>query len=207
MANQLVSKPTQRNWWINAALFGSAVLSALSGIYFLFLPVGGFQGGRNPLYNVQILFTRHTWDDLHTWSGVLMIVVASIHLLLHWSWIASSTRRVWKEISGQCGCIKPRGRWNLALNLVVATSFLLTAASGVYFLFVPGGRWTADPMFLFSRSTWDLLHTWAGVALISAAIIHLVIHWKWVTKVTRNILGVLSPAPGIPSTPAITYPQ
>jgi hypothetical protein len=51
MSKQLVSKQTQKNWWIDAALFSSAVVAALSGIYFLYLPSGGFQGGRNPLYN------------------------------------------------------------------------------------------------------------------------------------------------------------
>jgi hypothetical protein len=31
-----------------AALIISAVAAAFSGIYFLFLPTGGYQGGRNP---------------------------------------------------------------------------------------------------------------------------------------------------------------
>jgi cytochrome b subunit of formate dehydrogenase len=189
MSAQTVSKQTQKNWWINASLFGSALIASLSGIYFLYLPNGGFQGGRNSLYNVQILFTRPTWDDLHTWGGVIMIVAAFIHLVLHWKWLVSTTRRVFKELTGQCGCTNPRGRWNLVLDLVVAISFVITAISGIYFLFVPGGRWVADPMVLFSRSTWDLLHTWAATVLISAVVIHFVIHWKWVTKVTRNMLG------------------
>ena len=69
MSTQTVSKQTQKNWWVDAALLFSAVAAALSGIYFLFLP-SGYQGGRNPLYNIQILFSRQTWDDLHTWTGV-----------------------------------------------------------------------------------------------------------------------------------------
>jgi cytochrome b subunit of formate dehydrogenase len=169
-------------------LFGSALIAALSGIYFLFLPNGGFQGGRNPMYNIQILFSRSTWDDLHTWSGVIMIAVALIHLVLHWRWLVSTTRRIFKELSGQCGCINARGRWNLVLDLVVAISFILTALSGIYFLFVTGGRWVADPMILFSRTTWDLIHTWAAVILIASAVIHFAIHWKWITKVTRNLM-------------------
>jgi cytochrome b subunit of formate dehydrogenase len=189
MSTKIVSKQTQRNWWINTSLFGSAIVASLSGIYFLFLPNGGFQGGRNPMYNIQILFTRPTWDDLHTWSGVIMIAAALIHLILHWRWFVSSARRTIKELTGQCSCANPRGRWNLILDLTVAISFILTALSGVYFLFVPGGRWVADPLILFGRTTWDLLHTWAAVVLISSAIIHFVIHWKWVTKVTRNMLG------------------
>jgi preprotein translocase subunit SecY len=194
MSTQTLSKQTQKNWWIDAVLFGSALVAILSGIYFLFLPTGGFQGGRNPLYNIQVLFDRHTWDDLHTWGGIAMIVAAIIHLGIHWSWVVSMARRTWNELNGQCSCMNPRGRMNLILNVIVAISFAVTAVSGVYFLFVPGGRWAADPMILFSRPTWDLIHTWAGILLTTAAIIHFVIHWKWVTKVTRKMLGMVTPS-------------
>jgi preprotein translocase subunit SecY len=194
MSTRTVSKQTQKNWWIDTALFVSAIVAALSGIYFLFLPSGGFQGGRNPLYNIQILFTRQTWDDLHTWGGVAMIAAAAIHLAIHWPWVVSMARRTWNELTGQCGCMNPRGRSNLILNVIVATSLLVTAISGVYFLFVPGGRWAADPMILFTRTSWDLIHTWAGVALIAAAIIYFAIHWKWVAKVTRKMIGMITPS-------------
>jgi len=203
MSTQAVSKQTQKNWWIDAALFISAVTTALSGIYFLFLPSGGFQGGRNSLNNLQILFTRQTWDDLHTWGGLAMIAAAVIHLAIHWKWVVSMTRRTWNELTGKCGCMNPHGRWNLILNTVVALTFVLTAISGEYFLFVPGGRWAAEPMILFTRTTWDLIHTWAGVTLIAAAVIHLAIHWKWATKVTRKMLGIALPAPSIPQ-PSVT---
>jgi hypothetical protein len=191
MAMLSVSKHTQKNWWINVTLFTSALLAALSGIYFLFLPTGGFQGGRNPLYNIQILFTRQTWDDLHTWGGVAMIVAAVIHLAFHWSWVVSMARRTWNELTGKCGCMNSRGRWNLILNITVAVSFLFTAISGIYFLFVPSGGRAADPMILFDRITWDLIHTWSAIMLIATAAIHFIIHWKWVTKVTDKMLKIM----------------
>lgn len=191
MAKPTVSKQTQKNWWIDATLFISAIIATLSGIYFLFLPIGGYQGGRNPAYNIQILFTRHTWDDLHTWGGVVMISAAIIHLVIHWAWVTSMARRTWGELTGKCGCLNARGRWNLILNVVVAISFILTAISGVYFLFFPGGGQTADPMILLSRLTWDLIHTWAGIALISAGILHFAIHWRWVTNVTKKMVRML----------------
>jgi hypothetical protein len=194
-AKNSVSPQTRNNWLIDAGLFGSALVATLSGVYFLFFPTGGYQGGRNPWYGVQIVFSRQTWDDLHTWSGVAMIAIALIHLAIHWSWVVNMTRRMFKELSGQCGCMNARGRWNLFLNAVVAVSFIFTAISGVYFLFFPGGRGSVDPLILFSRSTWDLIHTWAGVILIAAAVLHFAIHWKWVTKVTRNLLGQASAFP------------
>ena len=186
--SQTLSIPTRRNWWIDAGLAISALLAALSGVYFLFLPVGGYQGGRNPMYGVTVLFERSTWDDLHTWSGAVMIAVVLVHLTLHWSWVTSMFNRTLKELRGRVGPMNARGRFNLGLNILVALSFLLVALSGVYFLFVPGGRGVVDPMLLFTRSTWDLIHTWAGVTLIAAAVVHFAIHWKWVTKVTRSVV-------------------
>ena len=57
----LLSAKTKKNWLIDAALALGGVIAALSGIYFLFLPSGGYKGGRNPMYGVTILFERHTW--------------------------------------------------------------------------------------------------------------------------------------------------
>jgi hypothetical protein len=86
------------------------------------------------------------------------------------------------------------GRLNLILNLIVAASFQFTVISGVYFIFVPGERKIGDPMFLFNRTTWDLMHTWAGVILMIAALMHIAIHWKWVTKVTGKMVNMVIPS-------------
>jgi len=191
-----LSAQTRKNWQVNAVLFLSALLAALSGVYFLYLPVGGFQGGRNPTYGLTILFSRSTWDLLHTWSGVAMTAIASFHLVVHWSWVAGMTRRIFKEISGQCGCMNWRGRSNVILNGILGLSFLLTALSGAYFLFFPvGSHGVADPQLLFSRLTWDLIHTWGGVSMILAAGGHFVIHWAWVVKVTRRYFQNLAGRP------------
>ena len=182
-----MSKITLRNWWIDAVLFSSALIAAVSGIYFLYFPSGGYQGGRNPYFNIEVLFSRHTWDDLHMWGGILMISVAVFHLILHWSWFVNMARRMLKDVTGKNGKMNRRGRLNLLLNIIVGISFLFTAFSGVYFLFVPSGRWAVDPMFLIDRTSWSLIHTWAGVILITAGVIHFIIHWRWVINVTMSI--------------------
>jgi hypothetical protein len=186
----IVSKQTRHNWLIDAALFTSAILAALSGIYFLFLPRGGYQGGRNPWYDITIIFTRYTWEDIHTWAGVAMIAVVAIHLTVHWSWVMSMARRAVRELRGQVGTMNGRGRFNLALNLILALCFLICALSGMYFLFFPGGRGVIDPGILFSRLTWDLIHTWSAIVLIVGGLLHFAIHWKWVVKVTRGVLSL-----------------
>jgi hypothetical protein len=198
--NASVSKQTRNNWLIDASLLTSALIAMLSGIYFLYLPIGGYQGGRNPAYNITTLFTRHTWDDLHTWSGVAMIAVVVIHLSLHWCWVVTMARRMVKEIFGKSASMNARGRFNLWVNITVAVSFIVTALSGVYFLFLPGGRGTADPLFLFNRQTWDMIHTWGAVVLILAAVAHFVIHWNWIVKVSRGVVKVVFSRSQQPST-------
>ncbi len=204
MKTQILSKQTQRNWWIVATLFSSAVLAALSGIYFLFLPIGGYQGGRNPYYNVRILFQRETWDNLHTWGGIVMIGVVLIHLAVHSSWVVSMSRKIWNELTRKNRSMSKNGRMNLLINLIVALSFLFTAISGVYFFFTPEGHNVQDPMILFSRTTWDLLHTWAGVVLIIAALVHIAIHWKWITKVSGKMVNLAVPSKQIVKPTSIT---
>jgi hypothetical protein len=192
-----VSKQTRNNWLVDAALFIGAVIAAVSGIYFLFLPVGGYQGGRNPMYGVTILVSRQTWEDWHIWGGFGMIAAVVIHFAIHWQWVTGMVRRTVKNLRGQPPYLNNRGRFNIAVDATIAASFLLTAVSGIYLYLVPGGaalRQFGDPMFLASRATWDLLHTWAGVVLIAAAVIHFVIHWGWVSKVTHSVVRSL---PGI----------
>ncbi len=63
--------------WATAILLCvSGLVTALTGIYFLFLPNGGYQGGRNAAYATTLLFSRGTWRDLHTWTGVTMLALA-----------------------------------------------------------------------------------------------------------------------------------
>ncbi len=195
-----MARQTRVNWLIDAAVFLCAVVAALSGVYFLFWP-SGYQGGRNAAYTSGPLFERATWSDLHTWGGVLMVIAVVVHFAYHWPWVTMMTRRVVNALRNRGSQMSRGARVNLLVDGVIAISFLITAISGCYFLFVPaggmqGGRnpgW--DPNFVFSRATWDLIHTWAGVAMILAAVIHFAIHWRWVTKVTARFFTTLLPRP------------
>ena len=194
-----ISKRTRMNWLMDAAVFVGGVIAALSGVYFLFLPSGGFQGGRNPMYGINILFDRHTWDDLHTWGGVLMIAAVAIHLAFHWQWVKMMARRVANRLMSRGTQMSRGAKINVAINVLIGLGFLLCALTGIYFLFAPAGGFQGgsnpgwDPGFLFSRTTWDLIHTWSGVALTAAAAAHLFIHWRWIRNVTLKVFVSLLP--------------
>jgi len=181
-----ISKRTRRNWEIDAALLISAVAASLSGIYFLYYVIGGYQGGRNPQYGSTILFERHLWDTLHTWTGVIMILAAIIHIAIHWKWLKSTLTRMWKTVTLQTKPVNKNARFNIFINAMIAINFLLAAISGIYFLFYPGSAGATQPTFIFTSLVWDLIHTWSGVLMIIAAIVHFGIHWRWVVNVTRR---------------------
>ena len=183
-----LSTQTRLNWLLDASVFLGALVAILSGIYFLFLPIGGFQGGRNPTYGINILFARHDWDIIHTWGGVFMIVAVLLHVVYHWSWVTMMARKLAAMLSRRGSGLSKGARVNILVDAVIAISFLLAAISGVVFLFTPSAK-AVDAGFLFSRATWEVIHTWSGVALPMAAGIHLAIHWRWVVNVTGRMFG------------------
>ena len=184
-----ISSRTRQNWWLDSALFLSGIIASLTGVYFLFFVVGGYQGGRNSLYQVTFLMPRSDWDLWHTWTGIAMIAVASLHIVLHWDWIRRAVQRSVKIILTGKPKLKPQVHLNILINAAIGLSFVITAVSGVYFLFFPGGPARMDPGLLFSRTTWDLIHTWGGVVLLLAALAHFYIHWGWVVKVPKNMVS------------------
>ena len=185
---RVVSKQTRNNLILDSLLFVSGLITAISGIYFLFLPVAGYQGGRNPLYGVTIFFERHAWSDIHIWASVAIMLFAALHIPLHWQWIINMTKSGIKTVFGKSRLNK-YSKFNLGINILIGLSGLICGISGLYFLLVPGAFHNSiipDPMWLFTSITWDLIHTWSGVAAIAAITLHFYIHWKWVYKVIRK---------------------
>ena len=179
----------RQNWWIDALLGLTAFLALASSLYFLAFPDGGYQGRRNPYYDLVVIFSRHTWDLLHTWSGAAVIFAALIHIVIHWSWIMGTLRRSWEVITGKRSSFGARLTYNILLDLTIAISFLLCAISGVMFIVFPAGG-PEGSLWLLEKTVWDLLHTWSGVLMTIAAILHFVLHWKWVTNITRKMFPV-----------------
>lgn len=128
------------------------------------------------------------------WGGVLMIGAVVVHLWIHRHWLGMISRKIIAHVRGRGGRLSRGAKINIFVDTVIAFSFLCCVISGVYFLFAPTGGFQAgrnagwDPGILFSRTTWDLIHTWPGAALIIAAITHLYIHWGWLTKVTGKLV-------------------
>lgn len=181
---------TRKNIILDMFLLFSGLIAILSGIYFLFLPIGGFQGGRNAYYGIIIFFERHAWEDIHTWSSVAIIGLAALHIPIHWGWIVKMTKTGLRSILGR-NKLNKHSRFNLVVNVLIGISGLICGLSGLYFLFLP-----AEPTWLFTPLVWDLIHTWSGVVATSAGLLHFGIHWKWVVKVLgKYAKALIAPKP------------
>ena len=89
-------------------------------------------------------------------------------------------------------------RYNWFIDAVLFLGALLAVLTGIYFLVYPVGGYMGgrNPnygiIFLFGRETWEVLHDWTGIAMIAAALIHIVFHWKWILGTLKRIFRMIS---------------
>lgn len=71
---------------------------------------------------------RHEWGDLHFWLAAGMAGLLIVHLVLHWEWVCSMTRRLLPGGEAGTGRLSPASRtiWGLA------TLFLIAAGLAVF---------------------------------------------------------------------------
>ena len=88
-----------RNFYLAVVMFLLGLVEVVSGfILWLALPGGrGYMGGGGLASTASLLWSRDTWLGLHIWVGVAAVIMVVIHLVLHWRWIISVTKRLGME--------------------------------------------------------------------------------------------------------------
>jgi len=72
---------------------------------------------------------------------------------------------------------------NYWLDVLMGMLALIVAVSSVLLWVVfPRGYYPA-------RTLWVAIHKWVGLALGSVALLHVALHWKWLTRMTRRRIG------------------
>jgi len=98
-------KPTQ-NLIVDAAAFAAFVLMLGTGFLLRFsLPPGsgaasGLRGGGREYLTVWGL-SRHEWGAIHYWISLALLVILTLHLVLHWQWIVSVVKGRRRTASGR----------------------------------------------------------------------------------------------------------
>jgi len=81
--------------------------------------------------------------------------------------------------------------------LLTVFSIIVTVSGFVLWLVLPRGQQgfrggqsllTPEAEFMsLSRDTWLSLHDWISVALIAIAVVHIVVHRRWIAYMTRKL--------------------
>jgi len=85
---------------------------------------------------------------------------------------------------------------NYVLDLIMGLLALALAVSAfVLWVVLPQGYFAA-------RLLWLSIHKWTGLALTVTVILHVLLHWRWLVRMTRRTLDRLSK----PDSPTLRQP-
>jgi cytochrome b subunit of formate dehydrogenase len=75
---------------------------------------------------------------------------------------------------------------NYLIALVMALMALVQVVSGfVLWLALPHGT-RGSATFLLSRDVWLTMHSRAAIALTVIVIVHIILHWSWIVRMTKS---------------------
>ena len=88
-----------------------------------------------------------------------------------------------------------KAKLNYVLDAVIGIAFLVSAVTGMAFLLMGSGGYQggrnpdfATSLLGVSRAAWSDLHTWTSLVMVAGVAVHLVLHWKWIVCVTKQML-------------------
>jgi hypothetical protein len=162
-------KQTKRNFWLDVTVFVALLITTITGfILSLVIP--------HKLDIVFLGFFRSVWAVAHIYSGVVGLVGIVIHIVRHWGWL--------KALRGRPLCRMPeklrtnrvvdRLMWitYIVMNVFGALAWALHFGGGIFIVRVP-----------------DRLHVVFGVAWTILTIMHLALHWKWITSTFQRYIA------------------
>lgn len=82
------------NYFVDVLLILSFLAVAKTGlILFFFFPEGVKQGGYQEFFGI----TKRDYGEIHDFAGIAFIILAVIHLILHWDWLWCMTKNLFNR--------------------------------------------------------------------------------------------------------------
>jgi hypothetical protein len=82
------------NYFIDFFAGISFFINAITGFILLFFLPSEVRQGR---YQIFLGLVKDKWLKIHAITGVILVILILIHLILHWTWIVSMTKRFFKK--------------------------------------------------------------------------------------------------------------
>ncbi len=117
-----------------------------------------------------------TGIPIHEWLGIAMAITILIHILLHWDWVKTITRRFFQQM-------KSKVRINYILNAAIFVSFTAIMLSGLmisHSVLRFFGLQSLDTPF------WNMTHRFATDVTIWLIALHIGLHWGWIVNAVKR---------------------
>ena len=113
---------------------------------------------------------------LHEWLGLAFGAGVVLHLLLHWEWIVTVVKRVFKPLPAAT-------RVNAVLNVLLFAALVFVVFSGLLIseavLPLVGLRFEVG-------SGWRMIHSLSADAIVLIVAAHIGLHWSWIASTFRT---------------------
>ncbi len=136
--------------------------------------------------------TRYDWIKIHNWAAVVLSIVITLHIILHWSWIIETTKRISCHI--QRTAIRILELYGAVVVLFIL--FVFECLSGlVLWQVLPRGardyermvQGTGRTFLALQRIVWVDLHAWVAVVIVAILIVHLIFNWSFVVGAVKKV--------------------
>lgn len=117
---------------------------------------------------------------IHEWLSIALGVAVMVHLLLHWTWIVSITRRIFSVVSRQA-------KTNYILNVFLFINMTVILFTGLMIseLALPALGIQLEPGIFYRR-----LHSLAADFSLILLGLHIALHWRWIVATLKRYLVI-----------------
>ena len=142
---------TVKNYWLDIALFFAFIID---------------------------MNTRFTGISIHEWLGLGFGIALIYHLLLHWNWIASLTKRLFRKLPGG-------QRLRYGIDLILFVDMVVLTMTGIWISEVAMQQLGLSFEHNFF---WRRLHEQTADLAIFLVALHIALDWKWIVSTTKRYL-------------------
>ena len=118
--------------------------------------------------------------EWHEWIGVAFIPLFILHIVLSWSWVTGTWRRLWTHTH-------PRARLNFLLNMSLTVMMVVVIVSG---LVVSDYVLPAVGIPVVGTDRWRQFHNFTSSLILIVVGLHVALNWSWIKGALRRYIVV-----------------
>ena len=83
-----------------------------------------------------------------------------------------------------------KAKLNYLIDASIAILLTITSVTGlILFFFLPSGLKQGGfrEVLGITKQSWIHIHNWSGIVLVILILLHLILHWKWIVYMTKNV--------------------